>query len=109
MGLASIALASCFIIPVFACVSLHRSLSGNPAVIADTSVAVCDWGVRTTSSHHSQSLTWDMLGSVHESASHLHVFLAPRQLGLVWPKRDISPEQLALLKAVLTQHLRPAK
>jgi hypothetical protein len=109
IGLASIAIASYFIIPVLACVSIHRSLSGNPAVVADTSVAICEWGVRMTSSHHSQSLTWDVLDSVHESPGHLHVFLAPRQLGLVWPKRDISPEQLALLNTVLAQHLRPAK
>ena len=108
IGLASIALAFYFVLPVIACFSIYRSLSGNPAVIADTSIAVCEWGVRTTSSLHSQSLTWDMLESVHESKGYLHVFLAPGQLGLVWPKRDINSEQLVLLRAVLAQHLRIA-
>ena len=98
-------LALCFAVPVGRHVSLYRQLAGNPAVTAETTVTVYDWGVQTATSLHDRSFTWDMLNGFKITRRHIHVFVAPARVGLVWPKRDIEAAHVGGLVAILSRHL----
>jgi len=94
-------------VPVGRAIGLYRALAAKPALTAETTVTFYEWGIRTANSIESHSFTWDKLNGFKTSRKHLHIFIAPAQIGMVWPRRDIDSAQYATLVAILTQHLCP--